>query len=83
MERAKDICLLNSLVVLQFSLFASPQAENDFLARPPLWKAIENVNFTDFVQRTANVIIQLSEFYLATSYKMYSVTSQTKYGNFS
>ena len=43
---------------------------------------IESVNFIDFVQGEENVIIQLTQFYLATSYKMYLVSSQTKYGNF-
>ena len=43
---------------------------------------IESVNFIDFVQGEENVIIQLTQFYLATSYKMYLVSSKTKYGNF-
>ena len=45
--------------------------------------AIESVNFKDLVQRAATATMQLTEFYLAASYKMYSVSSQTKYGNFS
>ena len=41
-----------------FLFFASPQAQKSCLARPPVWRAIESVNFTDFVQRraTANSI---------------------------
>ena len=38
-----------------FLFFASPQAQKSCLARPPGWKAIEKVNFTDFVQRRATV----------------------------
>ena len=36
-----------------------------------------------FAAKAATATMQLTEFYLATSYKMYSVSSQTKYGNFS
>ena len=49
-KRVEDTCLKNSLVVLHFSFFASPQAKKWFLARPPVWTAIESANFTDFVQ---------------------------------
>ena len=48
-----------------------------------MWIAIGSVNFTDFGQRAATAIIELTEFYLAASYKVPSVGSQTKYGNFS
>ena len=37
----------------------------------------------DFFHRAATATTKLTEFYLAISYKMYSVSSQTKYGNFS
>ena len=37
------------------------------MARPPLWTAIESVNFKDFVQRVATATMQLTGFYLATS----------------
>ena len=37
----------------------------------------------DFFHRAATATTKLTEFYLAISYKMYSVTSQTKHGNFS
>ena len=30
MKRVQDTCFKNSLVVLQFSFFASPQVKNDF-----------------------------------------------------
>ena len=30
--------------------------KNDILARPPVWTAIEGVNFTDFAQRAATAI---------------------------
>ena len=42
----------------------------------------ESVDFTDFFQRAATLITELVEFYFATGYKVYSVSSQTKYGNF-
>ena len=42
-------------------------------------KCNESVNFKDFVQRAATATMSLTEFYLATSYKVYSVS----YGNFS
>ena len=44
-------------------------------AGPSQWTAIENVNFKDFVQRAATATMRLTEFYLATSYKMYSMTN--------
>ena len=59
-----------------------PKPKLIFLARPPVRTANKSINFTDFVERIATVIVWLTEFYLATGYKMYSVSSQTKYGNF-
>ena len=56
-KRVKDTCFKNSLVVLQFSFFASPQAKNGFLARPSLWTAIESVNFKDYAPRKSWVQI--------------------------
>ena len=48
-----------------------------------LWTAIESNNFKDFDQRAVTAKMKLTNFYLATSCKMYSVSSQTTYGNFS
>ena len=69
------------MTVLQSSSFASPQA-NDYFWLNHLWTAIESGNFKDFIKRAANAIIAHGQFSLATSYKMYSVSSPTKYGNF-
>ena len=63
--------------------FCVATSQKLFLARPPVWTAIESVNFTDLVQRAATAIIKLTEFYLATSYKVPSISSQKKNGNFS
>ena len=40
--------------------------------------SVESVNLKDFVQRVATATMKFTEFYLATSYEMYSVSSQTK-----
>ena len=72
-----------SKIVQYFSssfFFASPQAKNDFWLVHPCG---QRSNFTDFVQRAATAIIKLTQFYLATSYKVPSISSQRKYGNFS
>ena len=56
--------------------FCVATSQKWFLARPPLWTAIEGVNFKDFVQRAATATMLLTEFSLATSYKVYSVSSE-------
>ena len=61
MKRVQDTCFKNSLVVLQFSSFASPQAKNDFWPDHLLWTAIESVNFKDFVHRAATATLQLQD----------------------
>ena len=58
--------------------FCIATSQKGFLSRPPLCTAIESVNFKDFVQRAVTATMQLTEFYLTTSYKMQSVSSQTK-----
>ena len=45
--------------------FCVATSQKWFLARPPLWTAIEGVNFKDFVQRAATATMLLTEFYLA------------------
>ena len=47
-----------------------------------MWTAIISEKFTDFIERAATAIIRLTLFSLAASYKMYSISLQTKYGNF-
>ena len=41
------------LVVLEFSFFCVATSQKWFLARTPLWTAIESVNFKNFVQHAA------------------------------
>ena len=55
---------------------ALPQAKNDILARPPEWTAIEGVNFTDFCNNIAHGILSCYKLHV------FSISSQTKYGNF-
>ena len=85
MKRVYDICFKNSLVVQLFSnyLFSRRHKPKMIFGQTTPGTAIESVNFKDLVQRAATATMQLTEFYLAASYKMYSVSSQTKYGNFS
>ena len=56
--------------------------QNWFLARSSVWTAIISEKFTDFIERAATAIIRLTLFSLAASYKMYSISLQTKYANF-
>ena len=61
-----------SFLIFSFFLFIGQTTREDS----------ESVDFTDFFQRAATSITELVEFYFTTGYKMYSVSSQTKYGNF-
>ena len=60
-----------SFLIFSFFLFIGQTTREDS----------ESVDFTDFFQRAATSITELVEFYF-TGYKVYSVSSQTKYGNF-
>ena len=61
-----------SFLIFSFFLFIGQTTREDS----------ESVDFTDFFQRAATSITELVEFYFTTGYKVYSVSSQTKYGNF-
>lgn len=61
--------------------FCVATSQNWIWALPPWKMAIESLNFTDFGRLAATAKIWLAEFYLATCYQMYSVSSQTKHGN--
>ena len=63
-------------------MFGSDTIVRDLDSNCLLFLRRNHGTFSDFVQHAATAIIWLTEFYLARSYKMYSVISLTKYGNF-
>ena len=58
-----------SFLIFSFFLFIGQTAREDS----------ESVDFIDFFQRAATSITELVEFYFTTGYKVYSVSSQTKF----